>query len=450
MLIRDLDYLHGYPFDFNEDDGKGYIRGGGPNDFSWITANVFDSGKSAMSEKSDARSEDAIHIREFDHQGRRAQSPGVGEEISENKQPLSLSQRSSDERIGAQDSSHGNLEHKLPAGDTPSAEVGDASINQHQRGIEKQEAIEHPQNHHQNETNPDPTANEARDNRCISDTWSVKEAHAVVSVMTLYVNGVAQKIGKRSRPIIRNIGHVGSDSNILEITVAYKMLVIPKDKVDWKNFLIPAEMADVSAMLNEETKQIWGHSGKDRCECSQSLCDLGLSRVDLEKRNVEQGASGRGQTAQDPGIVNSNAQRGTTARDDTIAIEIPQPKINEGETLTPAQPSNSHEAVQTSSAPPVTGAAVGISQKLSSTNQIEYLMWRHTEHILSVCTIPLSVPHISLAGKAPRMNTSPNHAVANNLDVLGIPNRQEIELEVPLALTCGDMSGHRICTSASL
>lgn len=50
--------------------------------------------------------------------------------------------------------------------------------------------------------------------------------------------------------------------------------------------------------------------------------------------------------------------------------------------------------------------------------KIEYLAWRHLEHILSVCAIPLS----TLDSK-----------------------------ETPLvALTCGDMSGHRICTSASL
>lgn len=56
----------------------------------------------------------------------------------------------------------------------------------------------------------------------------------------------------------------------------------------------------------------------------------------------------------------------------------------------------------------------------------EYLVWRHLEFILSVCAIPI---------KPPRLWTK-----AEGTSAAGDP---------PIALTCGDMSGHRVCTSAS-
>ncbi|KAJ4386031.1 hypothetical protein N0V93_008922 [Gnomoniopsis smithogilvyi] len=52
--------------------------------------------------------------------------------------------------------------------------------------------------------------------------------------------------------------------------------------------------------------------------------------------------------------------------------------------------------------------------------KLRYLTARHLEHILSVCAVPIADP-----------NTEPG-------------------ITTGVALTCGDMSGHRICTSASL
>lgn len=57
----------------------------------------------------------------------------------------------------------------------------------------------------------------------------------------------------------------------------------------------------------------------------------------------------------------------------------------------------------------------------------EYLVWRHLEFILSVCAIPI---------KPPRLWTE-----AEDTSAAG---------DRLVALTCGDMSGHRVCTSASL
>lgn len=62
---------------------------------------------------------------------------------------------------------------------------------------------------------------------------------------------------------------------------------------------------------------------------------------------------------------------------------------------------------------------LGMPQPSSSpSDHIEYLIWRNLEHILSVCSVPVG------------------------------PKRDgEIQ---PIALTCGDLSMHRVCTSASL
>lgn len=62
--------------------------------------------------------------------------------------------------------------------------------------------------------------------------------------------------------------------------------------------------------------------------------------------------------------------------------------------------------------------------------KIEYLTWRHLEHILSVCAIPIA--------------SLPNSVRAQK-------QNEEFKDEGVgmVALTCGDMSGHRVCTSAS-
>lgn len=63
--------------------------------------------------------------------------------------------------------------------------------------------------------------------------------------------------------------------------------------------------------------------------------------------------------------------------------------------------------------------------------KIEYLTWRHLEHILSVCAMPIaSLPNSVRAQK-------------QNEELKG----EGVDM---VALTCGDMSGHRVCTSASL
>lgn len=436
MLIRDLDYTGGLARDFNDEKSKNYTRGPGPNKFSWITANCFDTGKTAASQQNDASYEPAARTSGTDHQVHRTQSLGDNEPAPEIKQSMLAPEPSSDqytkpERASTQD----DLECDLPPVDGKRRGVTDTGVDNHQRG---------------NENNPIPDDDEVWKTRRISDTWSAKDPKAVVSVMSLFVNGTAQKMEMEPRPIHRTIGSAESSSSVLEITVAYKMIVIPNGGVHWKNFLIPAELADVSTMLAMETEQLWGHAITDNCKCGNSLRDLGLTLVDLKMWNVEQNANADGQALQGPGITNHGTQRGMDVHDNTTTTANLQIDVKEEDTSTEAQSVNKHEAAQDTIATPTAGVAVGSSPRLSPVNNIEYLTWRHMEHILSVCCIPLSVPPLSREDRVSDPTQSKNIVVGRDHDEDRTSKGKEIDPEVPLALTCGDMSGHRICTSASL
>lgn len=436
MLIRDLDYTGGLARGFNDEKSKNYIRGPGPNKFSWITANHFDAGETAASQRNDARYEPAARTSGTDHQVHRTQSLGDNEPAPEIKQSMLSPKPPSDqytkpERASTQD----DLECDLRPVDGQRRGVTDTGVYNHQR---------------ENENKPIPDDDEVWKTRRVSDTWSAKDPKAVVSVMSLFVNGTAQKMEMEPRPIHRTIGSAESSSSVLEVDVAYKMIVIPNGGAHWKNFLVPAELADVSTMLAVETEQLWGHAITDDCKCGNSLRDLGLTMVDLKTWSVEQNTNGDGQALQGPGITNRGTQRSKDAHDNTTTTANLQMDVKEEDASTKAQSVDKHEAAQDTTATPSAGVAVGSSPRLSPINNIEYLTWRHMEHILSVCCIPLSVPILSREDRVSEPTKSKNNGVGRNHDEVGTSKGKEIDPEVPLALTCGDMSGHRICTSASL
>lgn len=70
------------------------------------------------------------------------------------------------------------------------------------------------------------------------------------------------------------------------------------------------------------------------------------------------------------------------------------------------------------------------SQSTPPSNHIEFVTRRNLEHILSVCAIPLITPILKSEQTLEDTYPQPNDALS-------------------VALTCGDVSGHRICTSAS-
>lgn len=71
----------------------------------------------------------------------------------------------------------------------------------------------------------------------------------------------------------------------------------------------------------------------------------------------------------------------------------------------------------------------GVPNKKSAKQHIEFMVWRHSEHILSVCVIPITATLPTTGDSDPPSDTQDNIQ--------------------PVAITCGGMAGHRICTSAS-
>lgn len=450
MLIRDLDYLDDPSY--NEIDSKGYTRGRGPNGFSWITANVFDSEKIAAGRENESRANGAPRASEFNHVDQRVRFPGAQEETSENKQLIDSAKSTGEQDVRPHTTPDQNDSGRdLSSGDVQNAAVVESSIKKHESHTKEDKAVEQSEAAPPSEAKRSPSDDEMWQKRRISDTWSAKDAHAVVSITSLYVNGTAEKmeLGTKSR-ISKTIGARDSSSSVLEITVAYKMIVIPKIKAHWKNFLIPSGMTDVSAMLATETEHLWGHTVTDDCNCDQSLCDMGLSMVDPTERDADQDASEKGQTLQNPGHATFEEQKNTAVHGAATNNATSQVDVMSGETLSPVEPPNEQSVAQDTSTGSTFGDAVATSQKLSPRTSIEYLTWRHTEHILSVCTIPLGVPRLSLGEGRSEPTTSGVKVTTNRLETSGAQEGIETEYEVPIALTCGDMSGHRICTSASL
>lgn len=450
MLIRDLDYLQGFSRDFmfNEDDSASYIRGRGPNDFSWITANIIHKETPAMNEENDRTGEQAGHTTDSDHLKSGKELPEINEEVLENKRAMSSSKPTSDEPITpCKTSSQENLQPGPQAEDSQSARAKNVSTKQHQRGTDEHTTSEKLQGHNPNATSPPPSDDELWQKRRMSNTWSAKDTYAIVSVMSLFVNGTTEKMGMEPVPISMVIGAAGSSSSVLEIVIAYRMIAIPKGQAYWKDFLISAAAVDVDTMLAAETEQLWGHSATDDCKCSQSLCDFGLAMVDPnESMNLVQHGSGPGTKAQNSEDASRDAYKSMTAPDDTRTSADTQADNTE-EIRKRHERLKEKRAAKKINVIPGTDAADGVSEKPLPSKHIEYLTWRHAEHILSACAIPLSVPNLSTEDEQYQATSSSPESVTSNL---GTSNREEIELEVPLVLTCGDMSGHRVCTSASL
>lgn len=247
---------------------------------------------------------------------------------------------------------------------------------------------------------------------------------AVASVMAVYVNGNAHDFGNELGPSTM-IRHDIPPNKTLEIVTAHKLIMLPRQNeqdqrnerdnrngqdnqhrqhgqegqdhydVNWRNFMISATEANVSEVLRKESQQLWGD------DPSAAHYDLGLSMIA-------------------PGFVPS------TDQPENVKVQ-----------LDPAAESVSKDKAPRATADlPHSGSSHQTSEKKNELllPTVKYLVWRHLEHILSVCAVPLSPPPLFQAE-----------------DAL-LPKRREVKAkdEEQVALSCGDMSGHRVCTSASL
>lgn len=228
-----------------------------------------------------------------------------------------------------------------------------------------------------------------------------KLSPSVAAVMTVFVNGEATHAYSPSRILLR-------ERQGLEVVIAYKLIHLPHHEVDWRNFVISAQEADVSRLLREETSNLWGDSsGPD-----PSLFDLGLSLPDLDWLQTQ---------AMDGPLTGSGGEE-TQKMDEDSNRRAPGDE---------SRPTGLSESVQSSAQgpqiQPIPCAPEGTPTILSVSKHIRYLTWRNLEHILSVCAIPLSPPRLIGTFQEPT----------------------EMEHEA-ISLTCGDLPGHRVCTSASL
>lgn len=113
-----------------------------------------------------------------------------------------------------------------------------------------------------------------------------------------------------------------------------------------------------------------------------------------------------------------------------LSMTAPGIKVQSGQAAAPGSEPQASNVPETPSVPsPQTSQEQGKYR-----SNVEYLARRHLEHILSVCAVPLSPPALFQKEDALRAE------------------RQEVKIkdDERVALTCGDISGHRVCTSASL
>lgn len=221
---------------------------------------------------------------------------------------------------------------------------------------------------------------------------------SVAAIRTVFINGEAWNEeeqsdrclqGEQKHDIVleKKIEHKEDES--LEIIMATKLIALPDRPVDWRNFIISAREANVNQLLQEETHRLWG-----RLEWpSISLCDLDPPLRDFD--GLHDRCSPMGQEGVQDGQQSAKPRRRRS--------------------MSQVTPSSFAEAPESPSGPPVRA-------------YMEYINWRTLEHILSVCAIPLSPPSLIEIPK---------------------PQGPNVSKRVAVVLTCGDLSGHRVCTSAS-
>lgn len=429
LLIRDLDYLDS-SYMFNESATDGYSHSPAPEGLGWVTRHVLKSS------------------------GPGTKAPGGMEAAPNNvaqQEPLSDGQVERVDSVSTESDEHqkptspdATLNPDIPRPDPPSnsAPRSAQTVPTFSQPVLPTEQLEQNIEQHPAGTAFDTEVpifieNQTGRPKHLNDTWSARGAHSVVSVMTLYSNGIAIEMhpgaeGYHNENI--DLGARSSGTSIHELVLAYKLVVLPDAKVHWRNFLVTAEESDVSRILREETERLW----EDCPESDRPLCKLGLSMTDgggsmqTTSDLVDEGG------AKPNGLDATNSPVQSPAKvilDEMIATSAASPS----ESTTGPSPLGGHQSLNLSDptdskakahSMPTLSPPKGLPGKSSPKNQIEYLNWRHLEHILSVCAVPLLAC-----------------TLFEDTHYLGPGNHDE---EAIVALTCGDMSGHRICTSASL
>lgn len=197
----------------------------------------------------------------------------------------------------------------------------------------------------------------------------------------------------------------------LEIVIAYKLIpVMDAKEKTWKTFMVSAQEADLNHHLRKETTQFWlgqtplsalNFPVLDQLDHTLSSLPTTTSSAANSDRLSTEAQS----TATAGAIIHDGKGPSQASVQGLAPLSNP---IRRGRQGNLEQRNDSRK--------PLAGELKSSSGQPESF--LEYLAWRHLEHILSVCVLPVCVSRHG----APTL----------------------------YALTSGDMAGHRISTSASL
>lgn len=184
-----------------------------------------------------------------------------------------------------------------------------------------------------------------------------------------------------------------------EVITAYKMSLLDGPKTDWENHIIPWHIMKAVQSVN----------GQKPAEPSPSRASKQsghfMPYIGQPSENYLLGGNYFGSNINATGGKDGDNAAGIPTRYTTISSSVP----------TPAKSS---------------------SRKIQGLpHDLEFLVRRNLEHILSVCAVQVATPKASEASTTRSTTSSLPKAL------------QDVEA---VALTLGDMSGHRICWSASL
>lgn len=213
------------------------------------------------------------------------------------------------------------------------------------------------------------------------------------AVMGVFVNGKARQF-KSEESTVGQWQETLKQGATMEVTAAYKLILVPKEAVDYRNFVIPVTAANVTEFLSQETPI---------SPCSLSGFNLGRSHIGARSDRGEDNShlAPASPTIQ-PKDTNWNEAAGVTSYKNSHEIQLRILRLS------------------------------GLPTTVSPRNHIDFAVWRNLEHILSVCAIPLKAP--VLVEYRNKTTSSPD--ADENTDAV--------------ALTCGDFSGHRLYNPSSL
>lgn len=249
------------------------------------------------------------------------------------------------------------------------------------------------------QTDSQNSTHKTKSNSSHSNRKKIESNYGVALVVSMAINGEVIKFSPGQVPHIwkqtlkAKSTTPGVKSQKLEIVTAYRLVLLANPLSGWKEFVVPLKEMNPSKFLREARATSSFLTSITRISGDDGLAHTYDKRhSDTLKDDCNKGQAGLGDIFQD-GVtpIGSNSQT------------EPLPAVDQDPT----------------------------SEKTSQTmDHIEFTTRRNLEHILCVCAIPVEV------------RVSGENAEGSVWEKL-----RDVQ---PIAITCGDLSGHRICTASSL